>query len=150
MIQVRLINTAEEINIFLHGGIVGGTKLGRPVFGLHNKTLIFTAPVAVTVTFNSGGEQVPLALSQIIDQINAAAGLSGVARAFDGRLLLEEPTPTLGVAITSASTAAPALGFGDSGRTGDVIAPFDGAAPRLLSLVTPPTARSAYALVLEY
>lgn len=150
MIQVRLINTAEEINIFLHGGIVGGTRLSMPIYMLHNKTLVFTAPVAVTVTFNSGGDQVPLSLSQVINQINLTAGLAGVARAFDSKLHLEEPAPTLGVSIANTSTAAPLLGFGDSGRTGDVINPFDGTAPRLLSIVTPPTARSAYALVLEY
>jgi hypothetical protein len=147
MIQIKLMSTTEEMSVFLHGGLVGGVKIGQAF--VHNLTLVFTQPAAVTVTFNAGAAQAPLTLSQIIAQINGTVGLAGVARAFDGRLHLEEQTPTNGVAIANTSTAGPLLGFGDDGQTGAVINPFDGVAPRLLQLTTSPSLRSAYILVLE-
>lgn len=147
MLQIRLMSTLEEINAFLHGGIIGGTKLSTPTYDLDGKTLVFTQPSAATVTFSSGGAQAPLALTDIIAQINAS--ISGLARAFDTRLHLEEQSPMNGVAISGASTAAAILGFSGSGQSAVVINPYDGIAPRLLEVTSTPIMRSSYVLVLE-
>ena len=96
------------------------------------RSIIFTSPVGETVTFNSGGAQVPLSIPAALAQITTQT-TGVVVGLLDGRLTLIEATPTNGVAITGAGTANSLLGLGaDAGAV--YAAPGD-AAPDFLQLV---------------
>jgi len=121
----------EEVTAFLNGGIVGGSVnraqgggtpggLGAGINDLVGKTLIFTAPSAVTVTFamaasasGSGTNPDPYTLlfKDIKGQIEAAIPTVLVVLDPEQRLVLLEKTPASGVAVSAAGTANTQLGF---------------------------------------
>jgi len=104
----------------LSGKLNGELRLGHdPSRGydhLIGKTLVFTLPAAATVTFTPGTNAYALTFTEFKTQVEAAvAGLKVYA---DGKeTVLIETTPSLGVAITAASTALPSLGGDASGMT---------------------------------
>lgn len=119
----RLITgrTAQELTRQLDGVIHTKSPLrdSNPVDGL---TLIFSAPAATTITFS--GSRTP---AQIVSDINAGAGLSGIAFLFyaDGRTYLGLRHATA-VTLSHTGTANAVLGFsttsGDSELSGAPVA----------------------------
>lgn len=130
-LKVRKISDFESLNAFLRGGLIGGNDLNKPVYGLDGLTLILTSPAA-TVTFDTDpeGAQQALSLSQIIDQIDAQA--PGYAKAYKGRLKLEDPAGATAVVIGNG-TANTILGF-KNGQAGVVYAAPTNAAPALVDI----------------
>ena len=123
-----------DVTNFLNGAIVGGCIKGKAAFtsanvgtGIANlvgKTLIFTSPASVTVTFavsNTGsGSAVPpgtnpdpytLLFKDIKAQIQAVVTGVLVLLDDDQRLVLIESTPSSGVALADNGTANGILGF---------------------------------------
>lgn len=158
-LRTREFNTLKEAELFFQGAIRGGKKLvdgsGR-VFNLHDKTLIFTAPAAVTVTFDedtgdakSNGLGEGLTLKQIRNQI--VDGVAALSPFFLDQILnLVETTPTNGVAITAAGTANKLLGFsGASATVGTIINAPGGGAPALVSLQPKSNFDGYYAVINE-
>ena len=121
-----------EANILLRGGI----RLPLPykgnerIYGLHNLTLIFTAP-AKTITF-SDASGAGLLIKEILAAINNGNVLKATIR--DSVLFVVQPTPSAGVVLGAAGTANQIMGI----KAGVVVtgtfynAPT-GAAPRLIS-----------------
>lgn len=132
----------EDVLNFLNGGIVGGsTNRGtfggsvpagnmNGIAGLVGKTLIFTSPAAVTVTFADasgvGGsahspgtnpDKNTLMFKDIAAQIVAALATVRVGLTPDQQLLIIETTPSSGVAISDAGTANSLLGFDTNAAT---------------------------------
>lgn len=138
MIVHRKITGLDSVDYFLNGGIVGGTDLRKASGGLflHGKTLIFTSPSSVTVTFAAtpASAQTPLSIKEVLAQIKAAVAALTPSVDQEGHLRLIEATPASGVAITELGTANALLGFGKVVPVAGVVynAP-DGAAPRYLS-----------------
>lgn len=131
-----------EMNLFLSGGLLAGSRLGadlqstNQVVGLTGKTLIFTAPAAVTVTFTAGANPNYHTLQEVRAQIVAAVGALSPFF-YDNRLALVETTPTSGVAVTNAGTANAILGFSNT-SAGRVYNPAGGAAPAFVQAYTTP------------
>jgi hypothetical protein len=141
--RVRKFLRLDDLQFFLNGGIVGGTfnksqgggspaPLGIGLNGLVGKTVVFTSPSAVTVTFglSSGtyggvpGSNVPpgtnpdpntLIFQDIKAQIQAAIPAVLVAADADGHLVFVEVTPASGVALSNTGTANGILGFSSTG-----------------------------------
>jgi len=136
-LYLRRLGGINGVNHFLNGGIVSGVDLtARPSsLYLHNKTLIFLAPNANTVTFNSGGAQVPLTIAQVLAQIEAQT--TGVdAHVHEGHIALHETTVSGGVTISKDGTANALLGFGDQvNEVGVVYNAPSGTAPRFIQIV---------------
>lgn len=148
---LKVIKIAElaEVNAFLRAGIIGGIDLRRGgIYGLGAKTMVFTTP-AVTVTFSTPNDhpQEKLTLKEIVDQINATALPAGTARALNGQLHLELPTP--GPLVTSGGTALALLGLPSGGFTTELINPAGGATPTLESIFTTPLSGATYVLVID-
>lgn len=144
---IRQLDSIEDINVFLRGGIQGRVKLGKDLFDLNGKTLIFTGP-AVTVTFATtpAAAQVPLSVSAMLGQLNTQLTGNYVARIVRGRLVVVDSTGALATVLANTGTANAALGFvTDVATTGVVYAPASGAAPRLISI--DPLATSAAYLI---
>lgn len=158
-LRTREFNTLKEAELFFQGAIRGGKQIANAsglVYNLHDKTLIFTSPASVTVTFdedtgdaNSNGLGNGLTPQQIRNQIVAAvAALSPFF--LDKVLNLVETTPTSGVAITEAGTANKLLGFsGATATTGTIINPPGGGAPALVSLQPKSNFDGYYAVINE-
>jgi hypothetical protein len=143
--KIYKFSDITQAQYFLNGAIFGGNvvpgsgsaaqgfggnpnNVGVGISGLVGKTLIFTSPAAGTVTFTASsvsGNPDPNSLqpSDIKAQIEAVA--TGVRVSFwGGRLVIQEVTPTSGVAITSAGTANGILGFDtNQASTGKIYAP---------------------------
>ena len=110
----------------MNGGISAGldlrTSYGLPEHGpgfynLVGKTLIFTQPTPVTVTFVAGSIPGFLKLAEVLAQIRAAVAGTTVSIPEGGRLHIVETTPTNGVSITGAGTANSILGFSTGSAT---------------------------------
>ena len=107
-IRTTRFGNLYEANYLLNGGVIGGLSLAKGIWGLDGKTLVFTSPIAGTVTFSAPGGL--LMAPDIMNQIEAqTVGLK--ARLVDNRLALIEENPSKGVAIDSSSTALTLLGF---------------------------------------
>lgn len=129
--KVRKFREIWEVQLFLNGGIIGGSVVagkgqgGNPgnlflgVQGLVGKTLIFSEPASGTVTFSAStqsGNPDPNTLmpSDIKAQIETV--MSGVTVSFQGGVLvIVEATPDHGVAISKTGTANALLGFDATG-----------------------------------
>jgi hypothetical protein len=132
----RKFQSRVELDFFLTGGIIGGTKMpGRRIYGLDGRTLIFTAPAA-TVTFASVpvGTQMWLLFPDIKAQIEAAAATLRVTLV-DGRIAINLATLTgTPIEMSAAGTANTIFGFSNSVATaGTFYAPPAGMAPALVS-----------------
>lgn len=118
--------TIVEYETFLNGGIFG-SDVSKPVPGIVGKTLIFTSPSAVTVTFAAASSPLEggaLMFKDIHTQIQTAIATVR-AMSINGRLALVEVTPSAGVALNTTGTAKPLLGFpGDKVVTGKVYVPW--------------------------
>jgi hypothetical protein len=144
---LRKKSTLEEAQAFLQGGLIGGEDLQRKPLYLHNKTIVFAAPFAGTITFqasengglilaaNPGGVQVPLTIAEVLAQINSGSTNAIRARAIRGHLVLLDgaATPAAAVSITSG-TALVDLGFSNVAQVGKFYKPPDSTTPRLLFL----------------
>lgn len=125
-----------ELQHFLNGGIVGAPFPYDGFYGLVGKTLIFTSPSAVTVTFTASvdpnnPDPSKLTLKDLHDQIAAAiATVSALGQG--GRLALLEFAPASGIALDKDGTANVILGFSKTEDTvGKYYAPPDsGVVPR--------------------
>ena len=53
--RIRRLRNLEAVENLLQGGISGG-EFTSPLFNIDGKTLIFTSPAAVTVTFDTDPE----------------------------------------------------------------------------------------------
>lgn len=133
--KLRKFTEVFEAETFLNGGVLGGkvegardggtpANLGVGIDGLVGKTLKFSSPSAVTVTFVAatgvGGSaeagvgtnpnaQV-LLFKDIKLQVEAAMASMRVHN-MGGRLVFIEATPTSGVVIDHTGTASRLLGF---------------------------------------
>ncbi len=136
-LKTRIVQNVQLLDLMLRGGLTAGSQIKSPIYGLHGKKLVFTAPAA-TVTF-ADASGAGLTHAQVVTQIKAAIATMA-PRFVDGQLMLEMVTPS---AITlntqeSQSTAARVFGFatttGASTLSGTLYAPPDGTAPRLVSV----------------
>ena len=159
--MITTINRATlgEMQRLLIGAISGGRKsiAGGKVLGLHGKTLIFNDPLIPanplgTVTFDDPGGT-GLTPAEINTQLHDA-GLPGptpldiyTAQFSDGTMSLIEITPTNGILLMGTGTANPVFGFGSDDILSRVYNPYDGAAPRLINLLTSAQADGYYATV---
>jgi hypothetical protein len=128
-----------DAQLLLRGGLQGGPLAeAAPVvsptiiYGLHNKTLIFTTP-GVTVTF-SDATGAGLNISQVVAQIQAALTAAYVVRATARSIQIEAATPGV-IVMLGTGTANPQLGFGDITQTTIKYNAPSGAAPRLIQVV---------------
>ena len=103
----------------------------RPLWDLHGKTLEFTAPSAVTVTFVAKSPADPIRAADVIAQLSAQApGVKAHLR--DGRLSLSGPA---GVALGPGGTANTLLGFPSGGTAGVPYNSPSGPLPRIVSVL---------------
>lgn len=115
--RVKKFSTSRDLEVFLQGGVwLGAPALeqNRHVADIVGKTLIFTKPSSVTVTFTdvAGRPSKSLLMSDIAAQIRAAfAGALSVGYDPNGqRMFLVETSPSQGVTIDGAGTANALLG----------------------------------------
>lgn len=150
-IRVRKFIDLVEVNLFLRGGIQAGTDLRGAVYGLYNKTLVFSSPSAATVTFTTtnSSTQDPLTIVDIISQINAQTSSNLAKVATDGTLVLETDNASSAVTISGTGTANVALGFDASGESGTVYAAPSGTAPYLISVNPLSLSGGGYIVVTE-
>ena len=135
MLAIYEFDVLKDMELFLQGGISGGKDVrnqqGGVIFGLHNRTLIFTTPVA-TVTF-ADPTGAGLTTQQVTAQIVAA---SATLRSFwrEGRLhLLRTPGTNAAVVLSAAGTANSLFGFSNSAAaTGTYYNGPSGATPRVV------------------
>jgi len=131
-LRVRKFTNLDELNLFLRGGLIGGTRLNIvPIPDIGGKTLKFTSPSVTTVTFTSASGY--LLLKDVLAQIKAQIGTINPSQ-IDGRLVLVEATPSSGVALASDGTAHTLLGFPAAALTGRVHNAPGGTAPTIESL----------------
>lgn len=136
MLKVYEFGSADEIQLFLNGGILGGL-VGNGFIGLVGKTLTFTAP-AGTVTFVSAGRPNDvLLLSDVKSQIETA--LTAVAikvMAVRGRVAFVHPTGTSAIALDGSTEAGKSiLGFdGNTSTSGKVYGAVVGTPPAVVAL----------------
>lgn len=147
-LRIREFTTLQEAQFFLRGGVRGGKPLAGRVYNIVGRTLIFSSPSSVTVTFVAGADSSGLTVREIQDQIVAA--IAAVKPGLmDKGLALEEVTPASGVAITGAGTANPLFGFKTGAATvGTVINPPGGAQPALTEL-RPKATNDGYFAVID-
>jgi hypothetical protein len=133
-LRVRKIPGLTAVNALLRGGVSGSSVLTGQYENLflNGRTIIFTAP-AVTVTFNSGNDQVPLTLKAAMGQLAAALPTLDVTLE-NGMLCFVEKTPTTGVAYTGAGTANPFFGLSLTGDTGVVYGAAGEVAPAFVNI----------------
>lgn len=124
-LRVRKFTNLEELNLFLRGGLIGGTRLVQ-VYDIGGKTLKFTSPSVTTVTFTAPNGF--LTLKEIFTQIKAQMATVNPGQ-IDGRLTLIEATPTSGVALAADGTGHVLLGFPEAIVTGRVHTAPGGTAP---------------------
>lgn len=158
---IQKFGSREEAELFLQGGIIGGTSLvgvgqpkgGRPLY-LHGETLIFTGANTDMVTFAAtpANAQVPLSIDEVISQIGTQTTNGVLAKVFKGRLLLRDAgaTPSAALGLSASSTALAKLGF-EAGKavSGTFYAPPEGAPPRLVSVGPSPIDSNTFCVVVE-
>jgi hypothetical protein len=106
-----------DLEHFLQGGIVGAGVVGKLFYGLHGKTLNFTAPIGVVAFAAPGGSaQSPLTIQDVKAQIEAAIATLLVTFK-DGHIRIGMATPSAGVVLSGAGTANAILGFGTTTPT---------------------------------
>lgn len=136
--RIRKFSEIFEAQVFLNGGLVlVPPGFGNGISGLVGKTLKFTSPAVVTVTFvtsnAAGGSAEPgvgtnpdknvLFFKDLKLQIEAAIAAVKVTSQ-NGKLVLQEVTPASGVVLDNTGTAATLLGTDKVGSTtGKVYAP---------------------------
>ena len=134
------LQTADEIQLFLVGGVAGGKSLSNQtgrIQNLHGKTLIIGSS---TITFDesagSAGQGGGLTVKEICQQISAVVttmtpGLIG------GRLSIRETTPSSGVTVDKDGTANPLLGFSSSKDSVGIVINAPGVgAPEFVGITT--------------
>ena len=133
----RKFREVEEVDLFLNGGLIGGTEIVGGADGLYGvnglvgKTLIFIKPSAATVTFVAGADPYRLTYKEIKAQIEAAIAAVSV-RQYMKKLVVVEATPTNGVTIDKTGTGNTLLGFDKNNDTvGTKFGPISTTAPCL-------------------
>jgi hypothetical protein len=125
----------DSMQYFLNGGITAGRDPRKGYTGIVGKTLVFTQPVGVTVTFVAGAsaqvDPTGLSFAEVAAQIKAAIAGVEVLQIGD-QLVLIETTPSTGVTITNAGTANVILGFNSGGNVGKVFKYPDGVNPAVV------------------
>lgn len=123
----RKFREIEELDLFLNGGLVAGADVingvggNYGVYGLVGKTLKFTQPSAVTVTFvvspdpNSTDPE-RLTFKDIKSQVELAIADVSVQQCMR-KLVLVEVVPANGITIDKTGTANPLLGFDKNNDT---------------------------------
>lgn len=121
-IYCKPFTSVIELQTFLVGGVIGSQPLYGRVPGFHGKTLVFTEPFAhppatKTVTFSAptgyiNMQAIKLQIEAIVPNV--------VVSWREGRIVMVEAVANKGVAITSAGTANPLLGFGPHNQVGHV------------------------------
>jgi len=134
MAQFKVYKFADiqKLEQFLNGGLRAGADPRKGFSGLVGKTLIFTLPAAVTVTFTQGAEKFNfLTFPEVKAQIEAAVGAPKVLQDGDSMVFIES-SPSAGVSITGG-TGLDVLGLKGT-ETSKVYSFPDGAA----AAVVPP------------
>ena len=143
--MTRKFREVEEVDLFLNGGliaagdVVGGAEGNYGINGLVGKTLKFTQPSAVTVTFVASVDPLNpdpsrLTFKDIKAQVEAAIAAVSV-RQLMRKLVLVEVTPTNGVTIDKTGTANTLLGFDKNNDTvGTKYGPISTTAPCLQNI----------------
>ena len=143
--MTRKFHEIGEIDLFLNGGVfagadvIKGTEGNYGVYGLVGKTLKFTQPSAVTVTFVASvdpNSSDPERLTYKDIKAQVEAGIPAVlVQQHMRRLVLIEATPTNGVTIDKTGTANTLLGFDKNADTiGTKYGPIGAAAPCLQNI----------------
>lgn len=119
--QIYKFKDINEAEYFLNGAVFGSEAPnkadGAPGWDVVGKTLIFTSPAVVTVTFTAGsGPGGRLLLKDLKTQIEAVA-TTVLVTSLNSRLILIEKTPTSGVGINKTGTANSVLGFDSQNNT---------------------------------
>lgn len=143
--MTRKFQEIWEIDLFLNGGLIAGSdviKGGEGVYGIYNlvgKTLKFTQPSAVTVTFvasvdPNNPDPNRLTYKDIKGQVEAAIPAVSVQQ-YARKLVLVEAAPANGVTIDKTGTANPLLGFDKNTDTvGTKYGPIGASAPCLQNI----------------
>jgi len=133
-LNVRKFPNTEEASLFMKGGVTGG-KI-QPKLYVNTLTLIFNQPAAVTVTFNATGSlQEPLSWPDIVSAIETQTTNAVKVLNLNGYMALVEASPANGIDVDKTGTANTLLGFSTQVDTvGTFYNPYDGVAPRVLSL----------------
>lgn len=138
----RKFREVEEVDLFLNGGLIGaadilgGTEGNYGIYGLVGKTLKFTQPSSVTVTFvastdPNNPDPLRLTYKDIKARIETAIAAVSVQQ-YMRKLVLIEVTPANGVTIDKTGTANALLGFDKNHNTvGTKYGPIGGSAPCL-------------------
>lgn len=154
-IRIKEFPDLFTVETFLNGGIRGGRQVVNAsglLRNLHGKTLIFTAPAAVTVTFDEAAGEAGLygglTPAEVAGQITSA--LAGVEASFRDKVLtLVEAAPASGVSLAAAGTANQHFGFsGATPASGTVYNIPSGAAPKFISVAAKPTG-DGYLVIVE-
>ena len=157
---IHKFGSREEAELFLQGGIIGGTSLvgvGEPLGGknlfLHGKTLTFTGASTSTVTFAAtpANAQVGLRIDEVISQIKTQTSNGVLPKIFNGRLALRDAgVPAAALGLANTSTALADLGFvAATAVTGILYGPPDGTAPRLINAATSPINANNFFIIVE-
>ena len=128
MQRFRRVCGVDALELFSNGAVRGGSALGGPLWELDGKTLEFTAPSALTVTFVSKSPADPIRAADVIAQLSAQApGVKAHLR--DGRLSLSAPS---GVTLGPGGSANALLGFPSAGVAGVPYSSPGGPLPRII------------------
>lgn len=129
-LKVFRLENHNDFGRFLRGGIMGGKKLDARTYGLHGKTLVFSAGVVTFADPTDAG----LTIGEIVQQIKADVAVLAPTM-LDRRLAVEDADVSAAVSLNcGTSTAATAFGFPASGTVaGTVYAEPGGTAPKLVT-----------------
>lgn len=135
LLRVHKFRDVAEMELFLHGGIIGG-QIGRyGIVGLVGKTITFTTPNFSHTFVTAGREDDALLLTDIADQLYTASTQALMVYSYHNRLVFVQKTPTTGVALGNDPQPAKTLLGLKSGLAvaGKVYAAPGGAAPAFVT-----------------
>lgn len=123
--RIYKFSSISQAESFLNGGVVGSSIPSKLVYeNIVGKTLKFTSPSSVTVTFVAGAKpNGVLTFLEVKTQVEAAIVAVKVLNQ-SGKIVLIEATPTSGVAVDGTGTSTNIFGFGgDNHLTGKLFTP---------------------------
>lgn len=130
-ISIKKFATQGEAQVYLNGGLIVRKPTPGEIGSLNGRTLVFSAPSVVTVTFTGVS-----CLKDVLAQIRAAIPAVLVLDLGDSFGLVQA-TPSGGVALTGGTSTAAAF-FGISGNPAGTVFPpatVPPVAPSLLHVV---------------
>ena len=137
MLRVRKFSSIDELELFLQGAVLGSKPVPAWYPGIVGKTLIFSKPSAVTVTFVTANNQIDptsLTFAAVKAQIESAFANAVIVGQRNSVLFIRQTTPVSGGGVNiTGGTGRNELGLSESAtHVGQVYDVPGGIAPTLV------------------